>query len=70
MRTWQERDEHTSLSQRARDTLVRLDLGPILYGPRQFPEHFRELTGQGLAFHDGRMLTITNKGREARERVA
>lgn len=69
-RTWDERDEHQSLTKRARETLVALDRAPIAYGVRNFPDHFRELTGQGLAFHNGRQLTITDKGRDARERVA
>lgn len=70
-RTWDERDEHMSLTKRAREALVTLcDKGPIEYGVRNFPSHFRELTGQGLAFHNGRQLTATDKGRDARERVA
>lgn len=71
MRSWDVRDDHQSLTKRARETLVELcDRGPISYGLRNFPEHYRELTGQGLAFHDGRVLSTTDKGRDARERVS
>lgn len=69
-RSWDARDEHQSLTKRARDLLVALvDKGPIRCTLSLTREQ-RELTMQGLAFQAHNSLSTTDKGREARERVA